>query len=86
MENAFRHIHHLMLGGIAVAHHGLLDLHGLVFKNGYIGLLDGQQDDTSGLGHLDAGGHVVAEKQLFNGHRIGLGQRHKLRHVVVDLA
>ena len=49
-------------------------------------LLDGQQDDASGLGHLDAGGHVVAEKQLFDGHRIGPGQRHKLRHVVVDLA
>ena len=49
-------------------------------------LLDGQQDDASGLGHLDAGGHVVAEKQLFNGHRIGLSQGHKLRHIVVDLA
>ena len=39
VENAFGHIHYLMLAGIAVAHHGLLDLHGLVFKHRNICLL-----------------------------------------------
>ena len=86
VEDAFCHIHHLMFGGIAVAYHGLLDLHGFVFKDRDARLLDSQQDHAPGLGYLDAGGHVVAEEQLFDGHRLWLCQLHKLRHIVVDFA
>ena len=62
-----------MLGGIAVAYHGLLDLHGLVLIHGHTRLLDCQQNDAPGLSNLNAGCDIVAKEQLFNGHGIGLG-------------
>ena len=74
-----------MLGGIAVAYHGLLDLHGLVLIHGHTRLLDCQQNDAPGLSNLNAGCDIVAKEQLLNGHGIGLGQLHELCHVVVDL-
>ena len=51
---------------IAVSHDSLLDLHGLVLKNGQSRLPDGQQDHTTALSDTDAGGDVLTEKQLFN--------------------
>ena len=35
-EDPLGHVHDLMLGGISVAHHGLLDLHGLIVVEGVI--------------------------------------------------
>ena len=84
MQEPFGHILHLMLRCIAVAHNGLLDLHGLVLKEGDTSLPDGQQDHPPALGHIDAGGNVLAEEQLFDGNHIGLCHPEKLRHIVVD--
>ena len=84
MQQTAGHILDLMLGGVAVAHHGLLDLHGFVLVDGDTGLLDGKQNDTAALGDADAGGDVLTEEQLFNGHCFGLGNLQKLGHVVID--
>ena len=75
-----------MLAGVAVAHHGLLDLHGLVFINGDTGLLHGKQDNAPRLGNVDAGGNVVPEEQLLNGHGIRLFRQKQLHHVVINNA
>ena len=84
MQQPFGHVLHLMLGGAAVAHNGLLDLHGLIFKEGDAGLPDGKQNDTPALGHIDAGGDVLAEEQFFNGHHIRLGHPEQFGHIVVN--
>ena len=67
MQKPFGHILHLMLGSIAIAHHCLLDLHWLVGKYGYACLPDGKEDHTAALSNTDAGGHILTEKQFFNG-------------------
>ena len=84
LQKPLGHILNLMLGGVAVAHHRLLDLHGLVLKNRHSRLPDSQQNHAPALSHVDARSHIVAEKQLFDGHRLGLRHPQKLRHVVVD--
>ena len=56
------HIHHLMLGGIAVTDHRLFYLSGFIGGDLQSCLTDGQQDDTSCLGNTDAGGDVLTEK------------------------
>ena len=78
------HILNLVLGGVSIAHHCLLDLHGLIFRQGQPRLLDAQQDHPPALGHIDAGGHVLSEKQFLNGHRIGFCHLQKLGHIVVN--
>ena len=72
VEDAPGHVLDLVLGGVAVANNGLLDLHGLVLVDGHPRLLDGQQDHAPALGHADAGGDVLAEEELFDGHAVGL--------------
>ena len=64
VEQARGHVLHLVFGGVAVAHQGLLDLHGLVGIDRQPCLPDGQQYHAPALGHADAGGDVLAEKQL----------------------
>ena len=73
VQQPFGHILDLVLGGISVTNHGLLDLHGLVFKDRQPGLPDGQQNHTAALGNIDAGGDVLTEEQLFNSHHFRLG-------------
>lgn len=63
------HINHLVLFRIAVPHHRLLDLHRGIFKDRDIPLGGSQQDESPGLGHVNAGGDIVAEVQLFKGDR-----------------
>ena len=72
IQNPAGHVLHLMLGGVAVAHHRLLDLHGLLGIDGQPRLPDGQQDHPPALGDADAGGDILTEKQFFDGHGIGL--------------
>ena len=84
MQQPPGHVLDLMLGGVAIAHHGLLDLHGLILKNRHPGLPDGQKNNAPALGHVDAGGDVMSEKQLLNGHGFRLGGLEQLGHVVVD--
>ena len=45
----------------------------------------GTQDHAPGLGHLDAGGDVVVEKQFLDGHRIRLDLVQQGQGVLVDL-
>ena len=66
------HLHDLLLDGIAIAHHRLLDLHGGVFIGGHALFPGSQQDHAPGLGHHDTGGLVVGEEELLNGNGIGL--------------
>ena len=73
-----------MLGGIAVANHGLLDLHGLVRIHLQPRLPDGEQNHTPALGHPDAGGDILAEEQLLDGHTVGLADLQKLAHILID--
>ena len=84
VEQPTGHILHLVLGGIAVANHRLLHLHGLIGINRQTCLADGQQNHTTALGNTNACGHVLTEKQLFNGHGIGLGLLQKLSHIFID--
>ena len=84
MEQPLGHILHLVLGGVAVAHQGLLDLHGLVGIDLQPSLPDGKQNHTPALGHTDAGGDILAEEQLFDGHHIGLCDPQQLYHIVID--
>ena len=86
IQNPLGHVHDLMLGGVAVANHGLLDLHGFIFINRDARLLDSQKNNPSGLSDLDACGYVVAEEQFFDGHSVGPGQLHELCHIVVDFS
>ena len=73
-----------MLGGVAVAHHRLLYLHRLIGKHFQPRLPDGKEYHAPALGNADAGGDILAEKQLFNGHAIGLGHFQKLAHIFID--
>ena len=43
------------------------------------------QDNAPGVGHGDAGGNVLAEKQLLDGHFIGLKLGDEGLHVLGDL-
>ena len=61
-QNPLGHIHHLMLGGISVANHRLLYLHGLVLGNLQTRLPDSKENHTPALGHTDAGGDILTEK------------------------
>ena len=63
LQNAARHFHDLMLVRAAVADDGLLDLHGLVFKNRQPRLTDGEKNDPPALGDVDARGDVLTEEQ-----------------------
>ena len=68
----------------AITDHGLLDLHGLVLKNGKIHLRCSQEDDASGLSHANASGHIVAKKQLLNGQGFRPGGLQELVHIQVQ--
>ena len=68
VEDPLGHVHDLTLFCLAVAHYRLLDLAGGVFKDVDPQLGGGHQNDPTGLGHADAGGHVGVEEQLFDGH------------------
>ena len=78
------HIHDLVLGCVAVAHNGLFDLGRFVGSDFQSRLTNGQENDPSCLGNTDAGGDVLTEEQLFDGHHIRLGYLEKLPHVLVD--
>ena len=84
MQKPLGHVLHLMLGGIAVTYHSLLDLHGLVFKDGDARLPNGKQYHTTALRHIDTGGNVLSEKQFFDGNCFGFGLLQKLGHIVID--
>ena len=84
MQQPLGHIHHLMLGSIAIAHQRLLDLHWLIGIDLQARLLDSQQHHTSGLGNSNAGGNVLTEKQFFDGHRIRLADPQQFHHIIVD--
>ena len=84
-QHAAGHLHHLELFRLAVAHHGLLHLGGGVLRRGVALLGAGAQDHTPGLGHLDAGGDVVVEKQFLDGHGVRLDLVQKGQGVLVDL-
>ena len=83
-QNPLGHIHHLMLGGITVAHHRLLDLHRLVLGNLQACLADRQQNHTPALGNTDASGDILTEEQLFDGHLVGLRHFQKLGHIIIN--
>ena len=83
-EQALCHVHDLTLGGVAVAHHRLLDLGGLVGGDLQPRLADGQQNHPPALGHADAGGDVLTEKEFLNGHGVGPGGPEELAHILVD--
>ena len=70
MEQPSRHVHHLAFFRLAVPHHSLLHLGGCVFIHGDPQLGCGHEDDASGLGHANAGGHIGVKKELLNGHDI----------------
>ena len=76
------HLLDLALFRLSVARHGLLDLGGGVLKNGDPRLLRGQQDHPSGLGHADAGGHVLVEEELLHRHGVGPEGGQQLVHVL----
>ena len=84
MQQPLGHILNLVLGGIAVANHCLLHLHGLIFKNRKTCLPDGQQDYAAALSHIDARGNILSEEQFFNGYGIRLRYLQQLHHIVVD--
>ena len=83
-EQPLGHIHDLMLGGVAVAHHCLLDLHGFVGINLQPCLTDGKENDPPTLGDPDAGGDILTEKQLFNCYHIRLRNLQKPAHILID--
>ena len=72
IQQSAGHILHLMLGGVAVAHDSLLDLHGLILMYGDSGLTDSKEDHPPGLSDPNTGGNILTEKQLFNGYRMTL--------------
>ena len=78
------HVLDLVLGGVAVANHRLLDLHRLVGIHRQPRLTDGQQNDSTALGHTDARGHVLPEEQFFNRHRLRPGDFQQLPHILID--
>ena len=78
------HLHHLLFFRLAVAHHRLLDLHGRVFAHLHPALGACQQDDAPGLRHIDAGGLVVGEVQLFNRQDIRVVSLQDGVHVLID--
>ena len=84
VEQPLGHVLNLVLGGVSVAHHGLLDLHGLILEYLHTGLPDGKQYHATALGHADAGGDILTEEQFFDGHHIGLSHLKQLGHVVIN--
>ena len=74
-----------MLVGQAIAHYRLLDLHGGVFIYRQVHPLGGIQDNAPSVGHGDAGGNVLAEKQLLDGHFVGPEPVDERLHILGDL-
>ena len=72
LQQAPRHVHDLFFLGQTVAHHRLLYLHGRVLVDGDAHLLRRAEDDAAPVGHGDAGGDVLAEKQFLEGDLIRL--------------
>ena len=66
VQQAAGHVDDLPLFRLAVANHGLLDLHGGVFKNRDVCLGQRQQNHAPPVGDADACGDVVAPEQLLN--------------------
>ena len=84
MQNSLGHVLHLVLGGVTIAHQGLFDLGGIVGSDFQSGLTNGKQDHTAALGYADTGGDILAEKQLFDGHRIGFCYLQQFTHIFVN--
>ena len=85
IEKPLGHEHDLPLLGSAVPGYRLFDLHGGIFKNRDPQLFRRQQDDPPAVGHGDAGGDVLGEKQLLHRHLVGVEGVDELLHVVGDL-
>lgn len=85
LQQAPRHVHDLFFLGQTVAHHRLLYLHGRVLVDGDAHLLRRAEDDAAPVGHGDAGGDVLAEKQFLDGDLIRLELPDQLLQIVPDL-
>lgn len=66
------HFHNLFLLSAAVTDNRLLDLQRGIFINSHILLGTGQQNDAACMTNLNACGDIGIEKQLLDGHGIGL--------------
>lgn len=71
-EVEFDHGLDLGLVGLTITADGFFDLVGSVFVDGEVVLFGDQETDAAGLGDGDAGGDVLLEKELFNGHYVGV--------------
>ena len=84
-QQVARHVHHLTLFGQTVPHDGLLDLHGRVFIDRQLHLLNRAEDDAAAMRHGDAGRDILAEKQFLDRNLVGLHVPQELLHLRLDL-
>ena len=71
VEEGLHHLLDLLLGGLAVADHGLLDLQGRVFEDRQPPRDAGYHGGAPGLTKLQGALDIVGEKDVFHRHGIG---------------